>query len=138
MVLIAKRRVNMKSLTDLLLASSQEREKYTANISWAIPSDEAISAISIFVGNETIIEIGAGLGYWAKLLQDKGDRNMTIRSKYIGIIIRGKLQPKTWRNPDNFPEDMREAFNYAKVLSNPHITTAFPVIITQILEEDLQ
>ena len=50
----------------------QEREKYITTIGWAIPSDEAINEITNFVGQETILEIGAGLGYWAKLLQDKG------------------------------------------------------------------
>ena len=50
----------------------QKREKYATTIAWAIPSREAIDVITNFVGQETVLEIGAGLGYWAKLLQDKG------------------------------------------------------------------
>ena len=58
--------------TENQLKNMRERERCTETFSWAIPSDEAILKIREFVGEETILEIGAGLGYWAKLLQRKG------------------------------------------------------------------
>jgi len=46
-----------------------EREKLTNRFSWAIPSESALSAIAA-VG--PIVEIGAGSGYWAMLLRERG------------------------------------------------------------------
>ena len=37
--------------------------------SWAIPSDEALDTIARYA---PIVEVGAGTGYWAKLLEDRG------------------------------------------------------------------
>ena len=48
------------------------RSKFTKNYGWAIPSKEAIEGIKKFVGNNKVIEVGSGLGLWAKLLQDAG------------------------------------------------------------------
>lgn len=53
-----------KKLIDNRLAAS---EKY----SWGIPNDEALNEISKY---SPIIEIGAGLGYWASLLRERGTR----------------------------------------------------------------
>ena len=39
---------------------------------FAVPSRDAIEKIKSFVGNATVLEIGAGRGLWAKLLQDAG------------------------------------------------------------------
>ena len=40
--------------------------------SWSVPTKKAIAEIKAFVGNDTVLEIGAGLGLWAKLMQDAG------------------------------------------------------------------
>ena len=48
-----------------------QRYEFVDKYSWAIPSEEALNSIAKFVGNDIVLEIGAGLGYWAKLLQDK-------------------------------------------------------------------
>ena len=81
----------------------QEREKYTSTIAWAIPSNEAINEITNFVGQEIILEIGAGLGYWAKLLQDKGV-----------IIIPTDNKETFWKHSKQLP--------YTKVIRARHIT----------------
>lgn len=50
----------------------KRRDEFVQNYAWAVPTREAISKIQQFVGDETILEIGAGRGLWAKLLQDAG------------------------------------------------------------------
>lgn len=39
---------------------------------WAVPDQNAIDQIVKFAQNETIIEIGAGRGYWASLIKNAG------------------------------------------------------------------
>lgn len=68
---------------DKLLSDFKKRDKYVNTIAWAIPDDNAIAQIASFVKEETILEIGAGLGYWAKLLQDKGIKIIPTDSKEI-------------------------------------------------------
>jgi hypothetical protein len=51
-----------KRLVNIRLAAA---EKY----SWGIPNNNALNEISKY---QPITEIGAGLGYWSKLLQDRG------------------------------------------------------------------
>lgn len=50
----------------------ERRHDFAKQFGWAIPSKEAIEKIKSFVGNERILEIGAGRGTWAKLMQDAG------------------------------------------------------------------
>lgn len=45
------------------------RLSLTQKYSWAIPNEEAIAKIAYF---SPLIEIGAGMGYWAKLIDDAG------------------------------------------------------------------
>lgn len=45
------------------------RGKLTSKYSWAIPNEEALSAIARYA---PILEIGAGTGYWAHLLRQMG------------------------------------------------------------------
>ena len=47
------------------LEDEEAQEKYA----WAIPNEKALMAISEFA---PIIEMGAGAGYWARLLRDRG------------------------------------------------------------------
>lgn len=51
---------------------SKRRHSFTARMSWAIPSLDAIQAIAEFVGQDSVLEIGAGSGLWAYLLHDAG------------------------------------------------------------------
>lgn len=45
------------------------RREFTQKYSWAIPNDEAIQKL---VKHDPIIEIGAGNGYWAHLVDERG------------------------------------------------------------------
>ncbi len=47
----------------------EQRDIFTKQFSWAIPNQEALSRISNF---SPLIEIGAGTGFWAKLLRGLG------------------------------------------------------------------
>ena len=46
------------------------RRSLRRRYSYSIPSEEALQAIASI--GEPMVEIGAGKGYWAKLLQEKG------------------------------------------------------------------
>lgn len=49
-----------------------QRGFFAQRFSWAIPSMLAIQEIAEFADGETILEIGAGMGLWARLLRDSG------------------------------------------------------------------
>jgi len=49
--------------------SYSKRRELVKRFSWAIPNDEAIAAIAAL---PRIVEIGAGTGYWASLIQAAG------------------------------------------------------------------
>ena len=42
---------------------------YHNNFGWAVPNEPAIQAIANFVGDETLLEVGAGYGLWGMLLR---------------------------------------------------------------------
>lgn len=46
-----------------------ERRWMTKKFSWAVPSEAALDVISKY---GSMVEIGAGTGYWAKLLKERG------------------------------------------------------------------
>lgn len=46
-----------------------KRKRLVEHYSWAVPNTSAINKITTY---SPIVEIGAGKGYWAKLLQDNG------------------------------------------------------------------
>jgi len=50
----------------------EKRENFIKNYGWAVPSKEAIETIKEFVGKDKILEIGSGLGLWAKILKEEG------------------------------------------------------------------
>jgi hypothetical protein len=57
---------------DASLEEHRRRDAFIANYSFAVPSQEAIKAIADFVGEDKVLEVGAGSGLWAKLLSDQG------------------------------------------------------------------
>jgi len=63
-----------------------ERESCVKKYSWAIPTDEAIAQL---VKYSPIIEIGAGLGYWAALAHIQGcvydayDQDISNKNAYV-------------------------------------------------------
>lgn len=48
------------------------RDMMVRKYSWAIPSPETLDLIVRHVGSREIVEIGAGTGYWAKMLSQLG------------------------------------------------------------------
>ncbi|HET9566323.1 MAG TPA: hypothetical protein VFP27_17915, partial [Mycobacterium sp.] len=52
-------------------AITLHRDEAIAAWAWAIPSDEAIAAIGAFAEGK-VVEMGAGKGYWAWLLEQAG------------------------------------------------------------------
>ena len=48
------------------------RKKFTKEVSWAIPNEEAIEAIVSFANGKKIVDIGAGYAFWDALIADKG------------------------------------------------------------------
>ncbi len=57
---------------DHFVKELRRRDKYTKNIAWAVPDEETIKKIKAFVGGKTVLEVGAGRGLWAKILQKYG------------------------------------------------------------------
>ena len=51
-----------------------KRNDFTGNYGWSVPNEEAIESIKEFVENELVLEVGSGLGMWAKLFQSEGIR----------------------------------------------------------------
>lgn len=62
-------RQSIKALGDCPNSDEISRSQFTSLYSWAIPSEEALDAIKLY---SPVIEIGAGTGYWAMLLQNRG------------------------------------------------------------------
>jgi len=46
------------------------RSGFISQYGWSVPSEKGIEKLKEFVGNEKVIEVGAGYGLWAKLMQD--------------------------------------------------------------------
>jgi len=82
-----------------------KRDEYVNKTAWAIPSKEAIQSISQFAGKETILEIGAGLGYWAMLIIKKG-----------GKIIATDSKKSNWKHNANPPYVPIIKMNHKKAL----------------------
>jgi hypothetical protein len=75
------------------------RQKMVTNFSWAIPNEEALKQIKAL--EMPIVEIGAGSGYWARLLQDIGVEvipidNTEVPNNYVAkkytTIISGSVE----------------------------------------------
>ena len=72
---------------DEILKASTLRETLVARFAWAIPNEEALAAIEKAAKGRAVVEMGAGKGYWAKLLQDRG---LTV------LPFDKKKQPDAW------------------------------------------
>jgi hypothetical protein len=55
------------------LADDDVRMEYVARYAFGVPTEEALAAIAA-VSPRGVVEIGAGSGYWAALLRDRGVR----------------------------------------------------------------
>lgn len=52
--------------------SGSPRPVFTTHVSWAVPSPAAIEALVAVTGEGRLLEVGAGLGFWSRLLRDQG------------------------------------------------------------------
>lgn len=48
------------------------REEFNRNFGWSVPTLDVINQLKEFIGNDQVLEVGAGKGTWAKLMQDAG------------------------------------------------------------------
>lgn len=55
-----------------VMTRNQRRQFFTQELSWSIPSQTAIHQIVSFTQSQTILEVGAGKGLWAALIQKSG------------------------------------------------------------------
>ena len=53
-------------------AQTDRRRTFIAFYAWAIPSRQAIDAISMFVGGRRLLEVCAGCGLWSRLIAGAG------------------------------------------------------------------
>jgi hypothetical protein len=63
-----------KSAGSFDMAALMQRNSFTSNFSWAIPSISAIHKICEFAAGQSILEVGSGLGLWAGLIQAQGGK----------------------------------------------------------------
>ena len=57
--------------TDAMIEAIRARHELVLSHSWAVPTDEALEAIAKH-SPRGVVEIGAGTGYWAGLLRERG------------------------------------------------------------------
>lgn len=73
-----------KAEMDLVISPFRARQELVIAYSWAVPTEEAIEAIAAH-SPAGVVEIGAGGGYWAKLMRDYGiDVVAYDRTPYMG------------------------------------------------------
>lgn len=87
-----------------LFVDSRMREKAIERFGFAIPTDEALQAIA---SHGPVVEIGAGLGYWAYLMKEHF--NATVRCYDKAPVTSGR---NTYSFKDSAP--------YVEVLSGSH------------------
>jgi hypothetical protein len=69
------------------------RTSAIAHFSWAVPTLPVISAIAAFVSGDGILEVGAGSGYWSKLLSVVGADVTALDSFAEGLEEDGNRRP---------------------------------------------
>ena len=90
-----------RQLRNNLMGEYYRRDYFAKEYSWSIPSKEAVDKIKAFVNRDEIIEIGAGHGFWAKILQ-YADVKVTPTDSYSD---RGGYLPKD--NAYTFVQDLK-------------------------------
>lgn len=72
------------------LEGYRRRIEFLKNFGYAIPSKESIEHLNNFVGTDAVLEVGAGRGLWAKLMQDIG-MDVTATDQFSGRIPSDEL-----------------------------------------------
>lgn len=93
---------------------SKARHRACNRWSWAVPAPEAVTAIAAL---GPIVEIGAGTGYWARLLTDAG----------ADVVAYDHAPPELHPDLDEW-ERRRDRFIEPKNQWHPHASTWFPII----------
>lgn len=68
------------------------RSVATRNYSWAVPCPRAIDSIAAFADGAQILEVGSGLGLWARLLRDHG----------AAVVATDSSPGLAWSKPDEY------------------------------------
>lgn len=92
--------------------SFYQRGKFVNEYSWAIPEETAIKKIKSFVKGRNVLEIGSGLGLWAKLMQNAGihvtpTEPLSMPKKDKGDFY-GKKEPYTKMNDMDINKAMEQ------------------------------
>ena len=78
-----------ESVRGYILTQYASRDRLVRKYAWAVPNDAALDALGRL---GPIVEVGAGTGYWAKLLQDRGvdvrafDAKGETRARYCDAV----------------------------------------------------
>jgi hypothetical protein len=57
---------------DAPIGEHERRDTFIERFGFAVPTPIAIKAVNQFVGQQEVLEVGAGTGLWAQLLSDEG------------------------------------------------------------------
>jgi hypothetical protein len=80
--------------TEHIMSSFSAMERYRALFGWAIPSEEALAAMAPY---GPFLEIGAGSGYWAYEMRQRGIEIIpTDKIPMNPHYFNPKLKPKKW------------------------------------------
>jgi hypothetical protein len=60
----------LKNTNRRLVSDYYEKDYFTNQYGWSVPTQEAINDLKEFVGSDTVLEVGSGHGMWAKLMQE--------------------------------------------------------------------
>ena len=109
--------------------SWQIRDDFVRTHSFAIPCQEAISAI-IGGGSAPILEVGAGTGLWAKFIADYGGRVVATDP-----TIAGNLSPYSQRVGRYYPVETLQADEAVKAYPDHDLLSVWPCLYADWIVE---
>lgn len=71
----------------------EARRDLVRKYAWAIPNQSIIESIVKFAGDSTIVEVGAGSGYWARLISDFGGNIDCFDNHDLGFGFHNEYYP---------------------------------------------
>lgn len=92
--LIKKKIVLVKTLLNKLMQmysgaeifSYMYRDNFTKTFSWAIPDVNSIMQIIEFVGEDVLLEVGAGTGFWSFIIKTLGGKVVSTDRNYVSKV----------------------------------------------------
>lgn len=103
--------INEKSMQDKLLGDFYRRNYFVNRFGWSVPTKQAIEKLKKFIGTDRVLEIGAGYGLWAKLMQDAN----------IPVTAIDSLKGTGWYSPKN-----REPYTTVEHLQHDEALQKYP------------